>query len=37
VDDHELVTRDGSLRQMLDRVGVQRIGFRPLRELQRAA
>jgi hypothetical protein len=37
VDDHELVTRDGSLRQMLDRVGVHRIGFRPLRELQRAA
>jgi hypothetical protein len=37
VDDHELVTRDGSLRQMLERVGVHRIGFRPLRELQRAA
>ncbi len=37
VDDHELVTRDHSLRQMLDRAGVHRIGFRPLRDLQRAA
>jgi hypothetical protein len=37
VDDHELVTRDHSLRQMLERAGVQRIGFRPLRDLQRAA
>ena len=37
VDDHELVTRDHSLRQMLDRAGVHRIGYRPLRDLQRAA
>ena len=37
VDDHELVTHDDSLRQLLDRAGVHRIGFRPLRELQRAA
>jgi len=36
VDDHELITRDGSLRQMLDRAGVHLIGYRPLRELQRA-
>ena len=32
-----LVTRDHSLRQMLDRAGVHRIGYRPLRDLQRAA
>jgi chitin disaccharide deacetylase len=37
VDDHELVTHDRSLRTMLDRAGVQRIGYRPLRDLQRAA
>ncbi len=37
VDDHVLVTSDHSLRQMLDRAGVQRIGFRPLRDLQRTA
>jgi hypothetical protein len=37
VDDHELVTRDHSLRQMLDAHGVHRIGYRPLRDLQRAA
>lgn len=36
VDDHDLVTTDHALRSMLDRAGVQRIGFRPLRELQRA-
>ena len=37
VDDHDLVTRDRSLRTMLDRAGVRRIGYRELRELQRAA
>ena len=37
VDDHELVTRDHGLRHMLDRAGVQRIGYRELRDLQRAA
>jgi hypothetical protein len=36
VDDHDLVARDRSLRSMLDRAGVQRVGFRPIRELQRA-
>ncbi len=36
VDDHHLVTRDGGLRAMLDRAGVILIGFRELRELQRA-
>lgn len=36
VDDHDLVTRDSALRAMLDRAGVVRIGYRPLRELQRA-
>jgi hypothetical protein len=37
VDDLDLVTDDGGLRSMLDRAGVTRIGFRPLRDLQRAA
>jgi chitin disaccharide deacetylase len=37
VDDHDLLTNDRSLRTMLDRAGVERIGFRPLRDLQRAA
>ena len=36
VDDHDLVTRDSTLRAMLDRAGVQLIGYEPLRELQRA-
>jgi hypothetical protein len=36
VDDHDLVTNDRSLRSMLDRADVVRIGYRPLRELQRA-
>jgi len=36
VDDHDLVTADRALRAMLDRAGVVRIGYRPLRELQRA-
>jgi chitin disaccharide deacetylase len=37
VDDHDLLTTDRSLRAMLDRAGVQRIGYRPLRDLQRTA
>ncbi|MGV3760390.1 MAG: polysaccharide deacetylase family protein [Actinomycetota bacterium] len=36
VDDHDLVTNDSALRAMLDRAGVARIGYRPLRDLQRA-
>lgn len=36
VDDHALVTADPSLRAALDRSGVVRIGYRPLRDLQRA-
>jgi predicted glycoside hydrolase/deacetylase ChbG (UPF0249 family) len=37
VDDHDLVTTDHSLRSMLQRAGVTLIGFRELRDLQRAA
>jgi hypothetical protein len=36
VDDHDLVTTDRALRTMLDRAGVTRVGYRPLRDLQRA-
>ncbi len=36
VDDHDLVTRDGGLRTMLDRADVRLIGYRELRDLQRA-
>ena len=36
VDDHELVTNDRSLRAMLDRLGVHLVGYREIRELQRA-
>jgi chitin disaccharide deacetylase len=36
VDDHDLVTHDSALRAMLERAGVRRIGYRPLRDLQRA-
>jgi predicted glycoside hydrolase/deacetylase ChbG (UPF0249 family) len=36
VDDHDLVTNDSAIRAMLDRAGVTRIGYRPLRDLQRA-
>ena len=35
VDDHQLVTSDRTFQSMLDRVGAQRIGFRPLRDLMR--
>ena len=37
VDDHDLVTSDHSLRSMLERAGVELIGYRKLRDLQRAA
>jgi predicted glycoside hydrolase/deacetylase ChbG (UPF0249 family) len=37
VDDHDLVVRDGGLRTMLERGGVRLVGYRRLRELQRAA
>ena len=36
VDDHDLVATDHALRTMLERANVQRIGYRPLRDLQRA-
>src|SRR5688500_10480418 len=36
VDDHDLVTTDRAFSSMLDRAGVIRIGFRELRDLQRA-
>lgn len=36
VDDHDLITNDPWLRAALDQAGVQRIGYRPLRDLQRA-
>ena len=35
VDDHDLVTRDRSLRTMLERAGVQLVGYRALRDAQR--
>ena len=35
VDDHDLVTRDHSLRSMVDRVGARFVGYREIRELQR--
>jgi predicted glycoside hydrolase/deacetylase ChbG (UPF0249 family) len=37
VDDHDLVVRDGSLRTMIERGGVKLIGYRQLRDVQRAA
>jgi predicted glycoside hydrolase/deacetylase ChbG (UPF0249 family) len=37
VDDHDLVVRDGGLRTMVERSGVHLIGYRRLRDLQRAA
>ena len=37
VDDHHLVTGDRTFRSMLERVGAQLIGFRPLRDLMRKA
>jgi predicted glycoside hydrolase/deacetylase ChbG (UPF0249 family) len=37
VDDHDLVTNDRALRAMLERTGVKLVGYRALRDLQRAA
>jgi predicted glycoside hydrolase/deacetylase ChbG (UPF0249 family) len=37
VDDHDLVVRDGSLRTLIERSGVKLIGYRQLRDVQRAA
>lgn len=37
IDDHDLVTRDHALRAMLDRAGVTLIGYRSLRDAQRAS
>jgi predicted glycoside hydrolase/deacetylase ChbG (UPF0249 family) len=36
VDDHDLVTSDHALRSLADRAGVTFIGYRALRDLQRA-
>jgi hypothetical protein len=36
VDDHRLLTEDEALRTTLERAGVHRIGYRRLRDLQRA-
>jgi predicted glycoside hydrolase/deacetylase ChbG (UPF0249 family) len=36
VDDHDLVTKDHALRSMLERAGVHLIGYRQLRDAQRA-
>jgi predicted glycoside hydrolase/deacetylase ChbG (UPF0249 family) len=37
VDDHDLIVRDGSLRTLLERGGVKLVGYRALRDAQRAA
>ena len=37
VDDHHLITCDTALRAAVDAAGVERIGYRPLRDLQRGA
>jgi predicted glycoside hydrolase/deacetylase ChbG (UPF0249 family) len=37
VDDHDLVVNDRGLRALLERAGVTLIGYRELRQLQRAA
>jgi chitin disaccharide deacetylase len=36
VDDHDLVASDRALRSLLERANVTLIGYRPLRDLQRA-
>ena len=36
VDDHDLVTTDAGIRTMIERSGAQLVGFRELRDLQRA-
>jgi hypothetical protein len=35
VDDHDALVTDLDLRKLLDRAGVERIGYRELRDLQR--
>ena len=35
VDDHHLLVLDSALRARLERAGVELIGYRPLRDLQR--
>jgi hypothetical protein len=37
VDDHAYVVHDGGLRTMIQRSGVKLIGYRQLRDVQRAA
>jgi hypothetical protein len=37
VDDHDLVMRDGRLRTLIERSGAKLIGYRQLRDVQRAA
>ncbi|MEY2430278.1 MAG: hypothetical protein QOC92_3 [Acidimicrobiaceae bacterium] len=37
VDDHDFVVRDGSLRTLIERSGVTLIGYRQIRDVQRAA
>jgi hypothetical protein len=37
IDDHDALTRDSSLRTLAERAGITVIGFRALREAQRAA
>ncbi len=36
VDDHDLIAADGGLRARIDRAGIHLVGYRELRELQRA-
>jgi len=36
VEDHAFLTSDPSLRDLIDRAGATLIGFRELRDLQRA-
>jgi predicted glycoside hydrolase/deacetylase ChbG (UPF0249 family) len=37
VDDHDALVRDPDLRRLVERAGVERIGYRQLRDLQRGA
>lgn len=36
VDDHDLITSDGGFRALVERAGMELIGYRELRELQRS-
>ena len=36
VEDHAYLTRDPTLRDLIERAGVTLISYRPLRDLQRA-